>query len=174
MQIIHKGFKNYGAPLEAIKDCDKARHKDTRQYIIQNDALQKIGATLVEEHISYISLKGAVLRDFYQSPELRSSCVIDVLVKEKNLEAALAAIENTTDFTMSKRNYHDISMVNSSVHLELHLSILENMENTDKLLSQVWDYAVLDKGSRYQLTPEFQIFHVLAHMNTIFFMKVSV
>ena len=88
-----------------------------------------------------------------------------MLVEEKNLEAAVAAIENATDFTMRKRNYHDISMVNQSVHLELHFSILENMENIDKLLSQVWDFAVPDEDSRYKLTPEFQVFHVIAHMS---------
>ena len=88
-----------------------------------------------------------------------------MLVKEDDVEEAVAAIENATDIVKKKRNYHDISMVNSQIHLELHFSILENMENIDKLLSHVWDYAVQNEGSRYKLTPEFQIFHIAAHMS---------
>ena len=165
LPIILRGLKKAGAPAEVVKECDRARLKDTRQYIIQNDALQKIGRALEGEQIPYIPLKGAVLRQLYPVPELRTSCDIDVLVKEDDVEEAVAAIENATDIVKKKRNYHDISMVNSQIHLELHFSILENMENIDKLLSHVWDYAVQNEGSRYKLTPEFQIFHIAAHMS---------
>lgn len=165
LPIIHRGLKEAGAQTEVIKECDRARLKDTRQYIIQNDALQKIGVALDEAQIPYIPLKGAVLRQLYSAPELRTCCDIDVLVKEDDQEKTVATIENTTDFKTHKRNYHDISMANSQIHLELHFSILENMENIDKLLTHVWDYAVPDEGSRYKLTPEFQIFHVVAHMS---------
>lgn len=165
LPIIHRGLKEAGAPAEVVEECDKVRLKDTRQYIIQNDALQKIGRALDREQIPYIPLKGAVLRQLYPAPELRTSCDIDVLIKEDDVEIAIAAIKKATDFVKKKRNYHDISMVNSQVHLELHFSILENMENVDKLLSRVWDYAVPDVGSRYKLIPEFQIFHIVAHMS---------
>ena len=165
LPIIHRGLKLSGAPSDIVKECDKVRLKDTRLYIFQKDALQKIGIALNEAQISYIPLKGAVLRQLYPEPELRTSCDIDVLVKEDDVEVAVAAIEKATDFVKKKRNYHDISMVNSQVHLELHFSILENMENIDRLLARVWDYAVFDECSRYKLTPEFQIFHVIAHMS---------
>lgn len=165
LPIIHRGLKKAGTPAEVVRECDKARLLDTKQYIIQNDALQKIGIALDEAQIPYIPLKGAVLRKLYPAPELRTSSDIDVLVKEDDVEVAVAVIEKATDLVRRKNNYHDISMVNSQIHLELHFSILENMENIDKLLSQVWDYAVQDEGSRYKLTPEFQIFHVVAHMS---------
>ena len=44
LPIIHRGLKEAGAPAEVVEECDKVRLKDTRQYIIQNDALQKIGS----------------------------------------------------------------------------------------------------------------------------------
>lgn len=165
LPIIYRGLKEVGAPLEVVNEYDKFRLKDTRLYVIQNDALQKIGLALNAAQIPYIPLKGAVLRLLYPEPELRTSCDIDVLVKEDDVEVAVAAIEKATDFVKKKRNYHDISMVNSQVHLELHFSILENMENIDRLLARVWDYAVPDGGSRKKLTPEFLIFHVIAHMS---------
>lgn len=165
LPIIHRGLKNTCAPSEVLKECDKARFKDTKQYIIQNDALNRLSATLNDAHIPYIPLKGSVLRNRYPSLELRTSCDIDVLMKEGDLEEAVAVIEFATDFKTHKHNYHDISMVSPTVHLELHFSILEHMENIDKLLSQVWKYAEQESGYRYKLTPEFQIFHIIAHMS---------
>ena len=47
LPIILRGLKKAGAPAEVVKECDRARLKDTRQYIIQNDALQKIGRALI-------------------------------------------------------------------------------------------------------------------------------
>ena len=163
--IIIKGLKNLKAPESIIKDGDKDRLKDTKQFIIQNDALMKISAVLDKEAIPYLPLKGAVLRRLYPSPELRTSSDIDVLVMEDDLDRAVASIENTTDFRTRKHNFHDVSMVNPNIHLELHFSIQENMENIDRLLKRVWEYTEPDQGSRYKLTPEFQVFHVIAHMS---------
>ena len=165
LPIIYRGLKNSGVSEGVVQGCNQARLKDTKQYILQNDALKKIAAALDDAQIPYIPLKGAILRELYPAPELRTSCDIDVLVKEDDLEKAVKTIENATDFVKKKRYYHDISMINSQAHLELHFSILENMENIDKFLSRVWDYAVPDDVSRYRLTPEFQIFHIVAHMS---------
>lgn len=85
---------------------------------------------------------------------------------EGNLERAVTLLEEKTDFISQHRNYHDVSMVSKQVHLELHFSIKENMDNIDSLLSQVWNYAEpTGEGSKYKLTPEYQIFHVIAHMS---------
>ena len=165
LPVIYAGLKRMDLPKDVLKTVDSARNKDLRSFVLHNDALQKIETALNEEQIPYIPLKGSVLRNLYPAPEMRTSCDIDVLVHEGDIDRAVAAIEQATDFTMRKRNYHDISMVNQAVHLELHFSIKENMENIDRLLARVWDYAVPDNDSRYKLTPEFQIFHVIAHMS---------
>ena len=165
LPIIYAGLKKMDLPKNLLKTVDSARNKDLHQFVLHNDALSKIETALNEEQIPYIPLKGSVLRNLYPAPVMRTSCDIDVLVHEEDIDRAVATIEQATDFTMRKRNYHDISLVNLVVHLELHFSIKENMENIDKLLSRVWDYAVLESGSRYKLTPEFQLFHVIAHMS---------
>ena len=166
LPIIYRGLKKFGVSEGVVQGCDQVRFKDTKQYILQNDALKKIAAALDEAQVPYIPLKGAVLRHLYPAPELRTSSDIDVLVKEKALETAVTAIEKATDFKTLKKAYHDISMVNTQVHLELHFTIKENAENIDQLLSQAWEYAspAGDGSSRYDFTPEFQVFYVVAHM----------
>ena len=164
--IIYRGLNNSGAPADVTKECDYERLNDTKRYILQNDALNKIIAILDEEHIPYIPLKGAVIRKLYPEPELRTSSDIDLLVNENTLRKAVEAIEHATDFKTMRKSYHDISLINSQIHLELHFTIKENIKNIDRLLSCAWEYAspANDGSSRYDFTPEFLIFHVIAHM----------
>ncbi len=120
--IIFWGLKRLGAPESVIKECDKAQNRDLYQFVQHDYALEKISAALDLKQIPYILLKGAVLRNLYPAPELRTSCDIDVLVKETDLDKAVEAIEANTDLRAQQRNYHDISMTNSQVYLELIMS----------------------------------------------------
>lgn len=50
--------------------------------------LTRLKDVLNEAKIPFIPLKGSVIRKFYPEPWLRTSCDIDVLVKEKDIERA--------------------------------------------------------------------------------------
>lgn len=163
--IIYHGLERMEVPKEALQDFNARRLKELYSLVQRDEALCSVSSALEAENIPYILLKGAVLRELYPRPELRTSCDIDILVREETLEQAVAAIECRTDFKTQKRAYHDISMLNGSFHLELHFSIKENEENLDRLLVRAWEYAQpTGEGCRYAFTPEFQIFHVTAHM----------
>ena len=128
----------------------------------------RITRTLEESNIPYMPLKGAVLRKYYREPWQRTSCDIDILVREEDLKKAVKALEKDTDFRVKgKLKHHDLSMFSSmGVHLELHYSICEYREQLDQVLSQVWNYAypVKTKSYHYVLSNEFFMFHILAHM----------
>lgn len=137
------------------------------RYARFDDELKRICDTLDRAGIDFIPLKGAVVRDLYPEPWMRTSGDIDVLVHKEDLERAAAALTRELSYTADeKMNYHDLLLVApSGVHVELHFSIRENTEHIDTLLSRVWDYARLADGSRYVLTDEFLAFHLIAHMS---------
>lgn len=140
--------------------------KDFYLYAHRDYALETIKSCFEKHDIEYVLLKGSVLRDLYPDKWMRTSCDIDVLIKEEKLERAVSNLEQETDFRYIKRLYHDVSLSTSKVHLELHFSIKENMDNIDKMLSRAWDYAVQKQGThQFEFTPEYQIFHVIAHMS---------
>ena len=164
--VLYRGMKRLAVPDERIGKFRQARFGDIGQTVRTSDALEKICAALEEAEIPYIPLKGAVLRNLYPESNMRTSFDIDLLVHEEDLDRAVEIVEEKTDFTKVKKRFHDISMVNKYVHLELHFSIMEIMENIDQLLERVWDYAVpSDHPFQYTLTPEFQLFHIIAHMS---------
>lgn len=117
-----------------------------------------------EARIAYIPLKGSVLRAFYPEESMRTSCDIDILVREAELDRAVQALEEK-EFRCGEKHYHDISLYSpNGTHLELHFSIQENMDKLDAVLKNAWDYAQQEQGSRYGFQREFFVFHMYAHM----------
>ena len=166
LPIVLRGMDKLGIadPSQAL--FEQHRLKSDYRVIQHDDALKRVSSALDEAGIPYIPLKGAVLRHLYPDITLRTSSDIDVLIKETDLDKAVAVLEEKTDFKTDKRNYHDVSMISSRVHLELHFSIKENMKNIDRFLSRAWEYIIpSDEGSCYQFSPDFQVFHVVAHMS---------
>ncbi len=121
--------------------------------------------TFDEHAIPYIPLKGAVIRPYYPKESMRTSCDIDILVKEEDLKSAIDALIQK-GFRCKKRNYHDVSMFSPmQVHLELHFSIRENSENVDRVLKDAWKHAVQVDGYRYEFSKEFFMYYFFAHLS---------
>lgn len=130
-----------------------------------NYELGRICEILEESEIPFIPLKGAVIRKFYPEPWMRTSCDIDILVHEEDLERAVLVLQEKARYTTDgKKNFHDVSLYSpSGIHLELHHNIKETKENLDDLLGRAWEFAVQKKGYEYAFTGEFFLFHILAH-----------
>ena len=117
-----------------------------------------------EANIPYVPLKGSVIRPYYPYENMRTSCDIDILIHEENLEAAISCLENT-GYRCGDKNYHDVSLYSpNKIHLELHFNIQENMDSLDNVLKDAWNYASLVKGSRYEFNKNFFVFYMYAHM----------
>ncbi len=133
------------------------------RYVKLDAELAHVSAVFEREKIAYIPLKGAVLRALYPQPWMRTSCDIDVLVHEEDLDRAVEALVADGFETDGVRNYHDMSLFCDGVHLELHHNVLERRPQMDVLLAQIWEYTV-SKGCYHLEKPAFFLFHHLAHM----------
>lgn len=131
-----------------------------------NSELESLKAAFEEEKISFIPLKGSVIRQYYPEPWLRTSCDIDILVHEEDIERAIAVLTEKKGYTLEKKAYHDYSLFSpAGVHLELHFNIKENINTIDGVLIKAWDYAELCDGKTYEyrLVGEFLMYHQFAH-----------
>ncbi len=127
-------------------------------------AYSQICQVLSREQISFIPLKGSVLRHYYPKEDMRTSCDIDILIPEERLDAAVAALVQA-GYQAGKQDYHDISLFSpAKVHLELHFSVLEKSEKLDQVLKDAWKYAIPVKGAEYKFSDEFFAFQMFAHM----------
>lgn len=130
--------------------------------------LSKISEAFNNAQIPFILLKGAVIRNYYPEAWLRTSCDIDILVHEEDLDKAVSLLVSDYEYIVSaKKNYNDISLHSpEDVHLELHFNIRENIESLDRVLDNVWQYATVssDMNYKYEMTNEFFLFHIIAHI----------
>ena len=152
-----------------IYDLEQVRNKVLTimaRMIRLNHAAETMQAILEEACIDHIPMKGAVIRALYPQMWMRTSCDVDILIHEEDLDRATKAFV-AHGYQMRKRNYHDVSLFSpDGVHLELHFSIRETIEAMDRVLDRVWDYAVPQEGCKYRYleSKEFFMFHHIAHM----------
>ncbi len=163
--IVSGALYKYGVMTEkTASQFNKEEMLSLYRYERMKATYCEITDILEGKKIIYIPLKGSVIRPYYPKESMRTSCDIDILVHEEDLEAATDALVKK-GYLFEERHYHDISLYSPSrVHLELHFSILENKDNIDTVLKDVWSYAVPDENCRYKFTDPFFVFHFFAHI----------
>ena len=160
--LINNGLIEEGKLKEAYRqEVYTAIYRYERMFF-ETEELRRI---LNGERIPFVPLKGAVIRQYYPEPWLRTSCDIDILVHEEDLDRAVTALKEKAEYTTDeKKNFHDVSLYSQSgMHLELHYNLKESKENIDGILGRAWEFALPKNCYEYAFTGEFFLYHVLAH-----------
>ena len=138
------------------------------RYETINYELDCLRRVLNEAQILFIPLKGSVLRQYYPEPWMRTSCDIDILVQESDLERAVAVLREKLSYREEAKGPHDIGLFSESgVHLELHYSLVEanRVQKIESVLQSVWEGATPVSGtSEYLLSDEMFYYYHIAHM----------
>ena len=133
-----------------------------------NYELGRLRKVLNEAQIPFIPLKGSVLRRYYPEPWMRTSCDIDVLVHESDLERAVSALTSAAGYKANSKGSHDVGMFSDGgVHLELHYSLIEEkcVGNMESVLQDVWKKATpVADTFEYVLSDEMFYYYHIAHM----------
>lgn len=135
-----------------------------------NYEYENICRVLQEAQIPFIPLKGTVLRGYYPEPWMRTSCDVDILVKEEMLDAAAALLVDKLGYRSGSKTDHDISLYcPSGAHIELHYDTIQEryaVNGCRDVLAQIWEDAKpTEPGSyRYCLSDEMFYFYHIAHM----------
>ncbi len=121
------------------------------------------------DSIYYIPLKGAVIRSFYPDPWMRSSCDIDILVKEKEIDKAVTALTGTCGFVLKIKTKHDVVLESDEgICVELHYKLLGDKGSPlySKQLADVWKYAVpcSEESCEHKLSDDYFYYYLLLHM----------
>ena len=133
-----------------------------------NYELARLRKVLNEAKIPFIPLKGSVLRRYYPEPWMRTSCDIDVLVHESDLERAVLALTSVAGYKADSKGSHDVGMFSDGgVHLELHYSLIEDkiVGSVADILQNVWEKASpVSDNSEYAFGDDMFFFYHTAHM----------
>lgn len=125
--------------------------------------------TLEAAACPFIPLKGSVLCRYYPQPWMRTSCDIDILVQEAELERVAGILVDRLGYRYVKKTSHDISLISQgNVCLELHYSTIEDAvsPSASRILEDIWEQAKpVEAGHFHMEIPDslFYFYH-MAHM----------
>lgn len=153
------GFLESGGVAEVYRQFS---YKALVQGERQEAELSKITVLFEKNEIQNIPLKGSVLRAFYPEPWMRTSCDIDILIHEEQLNRAVSLLENELHYKKENVTNHDVLMIApSGVHLELHYDV----DETGIELTEIWETATPSKGNyQFAMLPELFVLHHISHM----------
>ena len=124
---------------------------------------------LEKAEIPFLPLKGAVIRKYYPEAWMRTSCDIDILVREEDGEKARTILVNEHGYTDHGKGSHDFSLFSpGNTHVELHYDLVEGSfaNEAAKVLKNVWSTATVREGTAfwYEMPDEMFYFYHIAHM----------
>ena len=124
-----------------------------------NYELEQLKQTLSEAQIPFIPLKGSVIRQFYPEPWQRTSCDIDILVKESDADKASAILAERLQYTANEKGQHDISLFSpSGIHVELHFKLLDIDFKQVPALCDIWGGGGIELVSEYEYRMSDELF----------------
>lgn len=121
------------------------------------------------EHIDFIMLKGAVIRDLYPEGWMRTSSDIDILIHPTDMDAAERLFMDELGYEKGVESTHDRSFHTAGgVHIELHYTLLEDerANSASDVLGEAWEHATPAKGKKheYELSDAMFYFYHIAHI----------
>ena len=137
----------------------------------QRDYAINLTNNLLEQaNIPHINLKGSVIRYYYPESWMRTSCDIDILIHNSDIELVEKLLCSNNYVRLADSSTHDYNFMSpNKIHIEIHHTLTQDgkVSLADELLTSVWDsYVVLDDKCkyRYYITPELFVIYHLAHM----------
>ena len=169
--IVAQGLSDLGlfGEDDISKKFQKQQMLAVYRYQKLNYELERICQSLEAAEIPFIPLKGSVIRQYYPEPWMRTSCDIDVLMHEKELEKAIDALATKLQYKKEGQGSHDVSLFSASgVHIELHYALVEDglANESSNVLKTVWEAVTVRSGYQYwnEMSDELFYFYHIAHM----------
>jgi hypothetical protein len=155
---------------EALEKCKRATMNAFVRHIQRDHEYRQICQVLDAAEISYIPLKGTVLREYYPEAWMRSSCDVDILVQPEVLDRATQLLTEKLNYKAQPKSDHDIGLLApSGFFLELHYDTIQERYEVNgcrEVLASLWDHAApkAEGECHLWLTDEMFYFYHMAHM----------
>ena len=163
------GLKNNDLLMQEEQKEEARLFSAVCRYEQKNYELEQLQSVLEKAQIPFVPLKGTVLHRYYKEPWMRTSCDIDILVKQEDCQVAVEVLTKELGYSCGRTGNHDVSLTTpQNVHIELHYTLRRdgNIKNASEILGRVWDDSAPKKGHKYwlEMSDEMFYFHHIAHM----------
>ena len=167
--LVAYGAKKNGLSKEIGADGEGYIFKAVYRHQQIKYELDRLSSVLEKNGIPFLPLKGSVIRKHYPEPWMRTSCDIDILVHNEDMEKARAILEDELKYKYEDTYSHDLSFFSpANVHVEMHFDLIEEgaVNESASVLRSVWDDVTLKDGYSYwyEMPDSLFYFYHVAHM----------
>lgn len=164
--MVLYGMQRIGVSSTApiLEMFEHEKDKSLFTYLMQSQQVLALSNLFETAQIPFILLKGSRMRDFYPSPELRTSGDIDILI-QADRDTVIRLME-ARGFTFSKDSDNPLSFrLGAAVEVELHISLFDEKLSFHGYFDSIWDRVTLKDGWKYQymMTEEDFFVNMIAH-----------
>lgn len=169
VHLLELGLQNNGLTSKADVGIQKSMLMAAYRYEHMNYVYVDLCETLESSRIPFIPLKGSILRNYYPEAWMRTSCDIDILIHQEDLENTISILTEKCGYAYQGKGSHDVSLTApNKVHIELHYNLMEDgrINKSSEVLQSVWATAVIREGYSYwyEMPDEMFYFYHIAHM----------
>ena len=130
--------------LEALR---KIKHAGIAQQIHQDVELDTIKAGFEKNGIDFVLLKGGVIKDLYPSPDMRSMCDLDILIRPDKMAMAKEIMLTQLGYKAENivEGEHDLGFGKPPfINIELHHAITDRLGNREayEYYKDAWELAI--------------------------------
>lgn len=132
----------------------------------RNEALARISLAFEKEEIDFLVLKGAIIQEYYPSPELRVMSDVDIYIKTEDRKKAKNVLSSLDIPFLKSNSYQDIYKTKNGIIIEVHHALWGyNLEKT-KLYTDIWNSSnvVQEKKHTYILSTSDLYIFIIAHL----------
>lgn len=162
------GYMSYLYPDLIPSPCKEKIRYDSA-YTIGVISLKEEQCSMVEKYLSskcidYVLFKGAVIKDRYPIPELRTFGDIDILIHEKDRKKVHSMMLEQ-GFTCSHNWEPVYSYIRSNSLFEIHTELLDtDVAGCDSFLKEnMWKYTIPVSEYDSRFTNEFHFLYLMSH-----------
>lgn len=127
---------------------------------------KRLSSLFEAEQLPFIPLKGTVLRPFYPEAWMRTSCDIDLLLRESDLERASRIVTDLAGYKALGQWKGELSFSSADgIHLELHFFNKEDKEKS-VIFREIWEHVSPGDENTFCMQTEWEFFyaHHVMHM----------
>ena len=132
----------------------------------QEDVLNKLFSLFDKEGISYMPLKGTVLKSLYPSPEMRVMGDADILIRLDEYDRIRQVMTAISGVEFSESDHEYIWMISSKLSIELHKHLIPSY-NKDyyAYYGDGWQLArpMTEGSTRYVMSDEDMLIYLFTH-----------
>ena len=172
--LVFYGIENLNLKLDDSLHQLWAQSKE--QFLIK-DIMQQEECKVLMEHfnknqISYVLLKGIILKDLYPSTDMRTMGDIDILINQQNREKVKTIMEDLGYTTITfKKNNEDIYQKLPVHNVEIHTELFEKKSLYYHYYKNPWKHLTLKENSttEYLFSKEDFYIFLIAHFAKHYF-----